>query len=180
MRTQLRVRSSLVQARTALVNKVRGTLRAQGAPLGSSATQTLVMHWAAHRIPRTLRDLLEPLAGAIGELTERIEALEEQLVELSRSDELLERLQEVPGGRRPDRCRPEQRAISFRVEARFGFGLHLMSGLLSRLGRLTSGRLRKLAAREQLENMSGQVRRHSQLATVLAEINGPLCLSIAR
>ena len=97
MRTQLRVRSSLVQARTALINQVRGTFRAHGVPLGSCATQAFEVRWAAHRIPRALRDLLEPLAGAIGELTERIEALDKQLVELSRSDELLERLQEVPG-----------------------------------------------------------------------------------
>jgi len=97
LRTQLRVRSSLVQARTALINQVRGTLRAQGAPMGSCASKSFVARWAAHRMSRTLRDLLEPLAGAIGELTERIETLEKQLVELSRSDELLERLQEVPG-----------------------------------------------------------------------------------
>lgn len=37
------------------------------------------------------------MAGAIGEVSERIEVLERQLVEASRSDELLERLQEVPG-----------------------------------------------------------------------------------
>lgn len=37
------------------------------------------------------------MVGAIGELTERILGLEEQLVELSHSDELLERFQEAPG-----------------------------------------------------------------------------------
>ena len=35
LRTQLRVRSSLVQSRAALINPVRGAIRAQGAPLVS-------------------------------------------------------------------------------------------------------------------------------------------------
>jgi transposase len=48
-------------------------------------------------MPQDLRELLEPLAGAIDELTDRIDTVERQLVEESRSDERLGRLQDVPG-----------------------------------------------------------------------------------
>ncbi len=41
LRTRLRLRSSLVQARAALINQVRGTLRAHGAPMSSCATKAL-------------------------------------------------------------------------------------------------------------------------------------------
>lgn len=97
LRSRLRVRSSLVQARGALINQVRGTLRAQGAAMGSCAPKAFVARFSQHRAPKELREILEPLVGAIGELTERILGLEEQLAELSHSDELLERFQEAPG-----------------------------------------------------------------------------------
>jgi transposase len=97
LRTRLRVRSSLVQARAALINQVRGTLRAHGAPMTSCGTKAFVARFATGQTPQDLRELLEPLVGAIGELTDRIETVERQLVEDSQSDELLERLQEVPG-----------------------------------------------------------------------------------
>jgi transposase len=97
LRTRLRLRSSLVQARAALINQVRGTLRAHGAPLSSCNAKSFVVRFATGPTPRDLRDALEPLVGAIGELTERIEMIERQLVEESHADELLERLQDVPG-----------------------------------------------------------------------------------
>lgn len=61
------------------------------------AAKSFVARWGSHGVPQELRTVLEPLVGAIGEISERIEALERQLVEVSRSDELLERLQEMPG-----------------------------------------------------------------------------------
>jgi transposase len=97
LRTRLRLRSSLVQARVALINQVRGTLRAHGSPMTSCSAKAFVARFASGQAPQELRNLLEPLVGAIGELTERIEAAERQLVEESQSDELLGRLQEVPG-----------------------------------------------------------------------------------
>jgi transposase len=97
LRTRLRLRSSLVQARAALINQIRGTLRAHGAPMTSCATKAFVARFATGQTPQDLRELLEPLVGAIGELTDRIDTVERRLVEESRSDELLERLQDVPG-----------------------------------------------------------------------------------
>lgn len=97
LRTQLTVRSGLVRARASLINRIRGTLRAHGAPMSSCTARAFVAKFAEHRPPQELREVLEPLAGAIGELSERIDALEKRLVDDSRSDELLGRLQEVPG-----------------------------------------------------------------------------------
>jgi hypothetical protein len=77
-----------VQARAALINQVRGTLRAHGAPLSSCTTKGFVAHFATGPTPQDLREVLEPLVGAIGELTDRIERVERELVEESHSDEL--------------------------------------------------------------------------------------------
>jgi transposase len=97
VRTQLAVRSSLVRARAALINQVRGTLRAHGAAMSSCLARSFVARFECHRPPTELREVLEPLVGAVGELTERIDGLERELVEASRADELLERLQDLPG-----------------------------------------------------------------------------------
>lgn len=97
LRTKIQVRTSLVRARVALINQVKGVLRSQGVRFSSTTASSFVAKWGEARIPRAMRDLLEPLVGSIGELTDRIEKLQVELVELSHSDELLERLQEVPG-----------------------------------------------------------------------------------
>ncbi|MEI2811091.1 MAG: transposase [Nocardioides sp.] len=91
------MRATLVRTRVALINQVKGTLRSQGVRLSSTTTSNFVAKWGEGKIPRSMRTLLEPLVGAIGELTDRIEAVQKELVTLSHSDELLERLQEVPG-----------------------------------------------------------------------------------
>ncbi len=97
LRTKIRVRSTLVRTRVALINQIKGTLRSQGVRFSSTTASSFVAKWGQAKIPRAMRTLLEPLVGAIGELTDRIEAVQSELVALSHSDELLERLQEVPG-----------------------------------------------------------------------------------
>jgi transposase len=97
LRTKIQVRTSLVRSRVALMNQVKGTLRSQGVRFSTSTANRFVVKWAAARIPRPLRDLLEPLVGAIGELTDRIEKLQRELVEVAQSDARLLRLQEAPG-----------------------------------------------------------------------------------
>lgn len=97
LRTKMRVRTSLVRARVALINQVKGTLRSQGVRFSSTIAATFVVKWSEAKMPRPLRELLDPLVGAIGELTDRIELVQQELVALSHSDELLERMQEVPG-----------------------------------------------------------------------------------
>lgn len=97
LRTKLQVRTSLVRSRVALINQVKGVLRSQGVRFSSTTANSFVAKWGEAKIPRSMRDLLEPLVGAIGELTDRIEVVQKELVVLSHSDELLERFQEVPG-----------------------------------------------------------------------------------
>lgn len=97
LRTRLRLRSSLVQARVALINQVRGTLRAHGTPMSSCTAKGFVEKFSAHRLEDSLREALEPIVDTIGEITERIVKLERRLEEDTRSDELVQRLQEVPG-----------------------------------------------------------------------------------
>jgi transposase len=97
LRTRLRVRGSLVKARTALINSVRGSLRSQGYRMGSCPTRSFVARWFDLRLEPGVREVLEPLIETIAELTDRIELLEQELKVASRSDELMLRLQDVPG-----------------------------------------------------------------------------------
>lgn len=97
LRTRLRVRTSLVKARTALINAVRGTLRAQGYRMPSCPAKRFVLRYASIDLESGLSAAIDPLVRTIGELTDRIHGLEQDLVAESRSNELLVRLQTVPG-----------------------------------------------------------------------------------
>lgn len=97
LRTRLRVRTSLVRARTALINSVRGTLRSQGYRMGSCLAARFAARFTELKVQAELRQALDPLVETIAELSGRIERLEKDLVEESSSDELMLRLQEVPG-----------------------------------------------------------------------------------
>jgi transposase len=97
LRTRLRVRTSLVKARTSLINAVRGTLRAQGYRVASCTARSFVVRFASMRLETSLCKAVDPLVTTIGELTDRINGLENELVAESRSNELLRRLQTVPG-----------------------------------------------------------------------------------
>lgn len=97
LRTQLRVRTELVRARTRLINSVRGTLRAHGYRMSSCVASSFVVRFELLALEDDLRLALEPLLEMIGQLTEQIERLRQEIVEYSESDELLVRLQEVPG-----------------------------------------------------------------------------------
>ncbi|MCP4200758.1 MAG: IS110 family transposase [bacterium] len=97
LRTRLRVRTSLVKARTSLINAVRGTLRAQGYRVPSCPAKSFVVRYASMGLDSGLSEAIDPLVTTIGELTDRINGLEKQLVAESSSNELLVRLQTVPG-----------------------------------------------------------------------------------
>ena len=97
LRTRLRVRTSLVRVRTALINSVRGTLRAHGYRMSSCVSGRFAARFVELKIEAELRQVLDPLVATISEVSTRIEQLEKELVEESGSDELLIRLQEVPG-----------------------------------------------------------------------------------
>jgi len=97
LRTRLRVRTSLVRSRTALINSVRGTLRSQGYRMGSCLAARFAQHFSEQKLDDELRQVLDPVVEMIGELSVRIARIEKDLVEESGADELLLRLQEVPG-----------------------------------------------------------------------------------
>ena len=97
LRTRLRVRTSLVKTRTSLINAVRGTVRAQGYRVPSCPARSFVVRFASLTLEPSLAQAIEPLVTTIGELTDRINELEHELVVTSRSNDLLVRLQSVPG-----------------------------------------------------------------------------------
>lgn len=97
LRTRLGVRRTLVQARTAMLNSVRGTLRCLGYRMGSSSPGKLIERFYALGLPVEVEESLEPLLEMIVRLTERLAVLEAELERHSRQDELLRRLRTVPG-----------------------------------------------------------------------------------
>ena len=97
LRSRLRVRGALVKSRTALINTVRGIVRAQGYRLPSSTTSRFVERFVAAQIPEELRQLLDPLMETLVALNTQICSLDKELRALAREDELLVRLQSIPG-----------------------------------------------------------------------------------
>jgi transposase len=97
LRTRLRARASLVKSRTALINSVRGSLRSLGYRMAGCPAACFAARWAKLELPEEIGECLGPVVDTIGELTQRLHGLEKQLAVESRSDELMERLQTVPG-----------------------------------------------------------------------------------
>jgi len=97
LRTRLRVRGTLVKSRTAMINMVRGSLRSAGIRMGSSTAAGFVARFTQTTLPKHLLEVLDPVIETIAELSARIAGLDEELVREARSDELLRRLQTVPG-----------------------------------------------------------------------------------
>lgn len=97
LRTRLGVRNCLVKSRTAMINTVRGSLRSAGVRMPSCTPEGFVARFAGLEVPEDLCAALEPLVHSIGQLCERLCALDRELKEEASSDELLVRLQTVPG-----------------------------------------------------------------------------------
>ena len=79
----LRLRRALVEARTKLVNALRGTIKSLGYRMPKHGAQSLGL---AHlsEVPEELRVVARPLLGAVGELTERIRACDKQVERLAK------------------------------------------------------------------------------------------------
>ena len=97
LRTRLRVRTELVRTRTRLINSVRGTLRAQGYRVASCAATVFPVRFAGLALPDELALALDPLLEMICALSEQVDALNREFMELASADELMARLQTVPG-----------------------------------------------------------------------------------
>jgi transposase len=78
----LRSREALVEARTQLINHVRGSLKAFGARLPKCSTATFHKK-AASSIPQELEEVLRPVLEAIASLSERIKDYERKIEALA-------------------------------------------------------------------------------------------------
>jgi len=92
----LRSRDVLVEARTKLVNSVRGQVKRTGHRLPRLTTDAFAARAAEH-LPDELRPILSPLLDAIAEITAKIRAYDVQVEELCRSRPETERLRQVKG-----------------------------------------------------------------------------------
>jgi len=97
-----RVRAAWMTTRTMRINTLRGLLREFGVvfPVGTKAFFARVgdaIEDADTAIPMGLRETLNELLKEIGQLDERIEALEKQLKAIAGATPVIERLRTIPG-----------------------------------------------------------------------------------
>lgn len=97
-----RLRSCWMAARTARLNTLRGLLRELGLfiPVGARQVVTIVQALigdADSGLPEALRPVLAEAAREIGELEQRIRAVEAQLEALARESAVVTRLRTIPG-----------------------------------------------------------------------------------
>jgi transposase len=78
----LRSRAALVDARTQLVNHVRGSIKPFGVRLAACSTATFARR-AAWRIPRELRPALVPILRTIADFTARVGEFERRIEQLA-------------------------------------------------------------------------------------------------
>lgn len=81
----IRSRHALVKARTALVNHVRGSVKAMGARLPACSADSFA-RMAATQLPEELAPALSPMLDSIGELTGRIRAYDRKIERLCREE----------------------------------------------------------------------------------------------
>ena len=81
----IRVRESLLEARTALVNSARGLAKAMGERLPSCDADYLGVT-KLESLPAGMQETLRPLLEAVESLTEKIQASEKRLEQIARSE----------------------------------------------------------------------------------------------
>jgi len=74
----LRARDQLVQARTKLINHVRGAVKSLGSRINKCSAEVFAIR-APAQLPASLRPSLTPLVEVIAELTKRIRGMDEQV-----------------------------------------------------------------------------------------------------
>ena len=92
----LRARDQLVQARTKLINHVRGAVKSMGARIGKCSAEAFVAR-AAGQIPEALGPSLTPLLEVIADLTKRIRRMDEQVERMVEEHPEAVRLQQPAG-----------------------------------------------------------------------------------
>jgi transposase len=81
---RIRVRAGLVEARTALVNKVRGLAKSMGERLAQCDADQMSVEKLAS-LPQPLREVLEPLAQEVEALSVRIKRSDGQIEQIART-----------------------------------------------------------------------------------------------
>ena len=81
----IRVRAALVEARTMLVNAARGLTKATGERLASCDADQMVVD-RMESLPAGLQNSLRPLLEEVESLTEKIQALDQQVEQIARTD----------------------------------------------------------------------------------------------
>jgi transposase len=97
VRTQLAVREALVRSRTRLISLIRSQLRRQGYRVGSGTAKKFVERLEKVELPEDLLSEIAPLLAVMGPLNDQIEHCDTRIAELSDNDEVVARLQTVPG-----------------------------------------------------------------------------------
>jgi len=92
----LRARDQLVQARTKLINHVRGTVKSLGGRIRKCSAEAFAKQ-AAQQLPEALRPCLSALLEVIADLTKRIDAMEAQVKQVAEAHPEAIHLQQVQG-----------------------------------------------------------------------------------
>jgi transposase len=92
----IRAREGLVQARTKLVNQVRGTVKAFGARLPGGSTASFAKR-ATAALPAQLKPALEPLVRIITELSQEIAAFDRDVEAWAERFVVTQRLRQIKG-----------------------------------------------------------------------------------
>jgi transposase len=92
----LRARDQLVQARTKLINHVRGAVKSTGARISKCSAEAFARR-AAEQVPESLRPSLVPLLEVIADLTKRIRGMDDQVERMAEEHPEAVRLQQPPG-----------------------------------------------------------------------------------
>lgn len=92
----LRARDQLVQARTKLINHVRGAVKSLGGRISKCSAEVFARR-AAGQLPQPLRPALTPLLEVIADLTQRIRALDQQVERMVEEHPEAVRLQQPTG-----------------------------------------------------------------------------------
>lgn len=97
LRGMLRVRRSLVNSRTACLNTARGLLRSFGYRMPGQRPERLARALTTGKVPEELSGLVAPLVATALELDEKVQALDQEVIEAGRAFPEVERFQQVPG-----------------------------------------------------------------------------------
>jgi transposase len=145
LRSHLKVRRAMVDARTKWINTVRGLLRSFGYKVAGKAPHTFVERVDRMKLPGDLRRMIEPLLEQLDLLSGEIARRDSDLEEMAKGMPVVEQLRGVPGVGvivalyfvltvdDPDRFRNSREVAAF-------FGLRPAireSALMSHYGRIT-------------------------------------------